>query len=290
LRIVLSLDPMGYYGLLSQRELAVPYLPIKAPQKAPQKKALKAYLSDSQFLDLKALLEIADPTTLQSAVDQVAVKVPAGDLEAQYELSLLYATGQLYLPLLIRIQKLEAQARSQLLKTHPDLLFPIDYLGEIQKAALTKKIPTEFVLSIIRQESTFNTYARSPVDALGLMQMMPRLAEKKAASLKIDYQEPADLFKPEINIILGVDELSELLARYKGSYILASAGYNASPVAIRGWLEQRHRDDVTEFIEEIGYDETRSYIKLVLRNFIFYRRLLSQEAFLFPEELLFVTK
>lgn len=285
-RLLLEADPMGYYGLLAQRALGEPFTPLKSSTTKVGKKALKNYLKKSEFIDLKALIELADPRDLQYAVEKVATRVPASDVESQYELSLLFASGKLYLPLLVQIQKLDADSRHQLLKLHPELLFPVDYFEVIQPAALKQSVPPEFVLSIIRQESTFNRFARSPVDALGLMQMMPRLAEKKAAQLKISYEEPADLFKPEVNIPLGIDELNDLLRRYQQSYILASAGYNASPAAIRGWLEQRYRADVTEFIEEVGYDETRSYIKLVLRNFVFYRRLVSTEPFTFPNEIL----
>jgi soluble lytic murein transglycosylase len=47
------------------------------------------------------------------------------------------------------------------------------------------------------------------------------------------------------------------------------------------------RKDPVEFIEEVPYEETRTYIKLTMRNYVFYRRLLSPTLVTtFPEDLL----
>ena len=53
---------------------------------------------------------------------------------------------------------------------------------------------------------------------------------------------------------------------------------------ITGWVKSRYRGDALEFIEDVPYEETRNYIKLVMRNFIFYKRLNSGGAPVeFPE-------
>ena len=117
------------------------------------------------------------------------------------------------------------------------------------------------------------------------MQLLPSLGKKLSRNTKVSYTEPDDLFDPEINIPLGTKELGTLLSRYDQQYILAVAAYNASGNAIRGWLKTRYRDDTLEFIEEVPYDETRAYIKLVMRNFVFYKRLNQSEGPIqFPEE------
>jgi soluble lytic murein transglycosylase len=43
-------------------------------------------------------------------------------------------------------------------------------------------------------------------------------------------------------------------------------------------MKTRYRGDALEFIEEIPYEETRAYVRLVMRNLIFYRLLKSQSA------------
>jgi soluble lytic murein transglycosylase len=156
---------------------------------------------------------------------------------------------------------------------HPELLFPRNYRELIVKSAEQEGILPEFPFSIIRQESAFNPRARSPVDAFGLMQLLPSLAKNLSKGTTIPYHEAEDLYDPEINVPLGTKELRNLLKKYDNQYILAVSAYNASDGAIRGWLKTRYRPDAVEFIEEVPYDETRTYIKLVLRNFVFYKRL-----------------
>ena len=51
------------------------------------------------------------------------------------------------------------------------------------------------------------------------------------------------------------------------------ASYNASERAVLGWINTRYKGDPITFIEDIPYSETKAYIKLVLRNFIWYKRL-----------------
>jgi soluble lytic murein transglycosylase len=114
---------------------------------------------------------------------------------------------------------------------------------------------------------------------------LPSVAKELARGTDVPYAEAEDLFDPEINVPLGAKEIKSLLSKYDQQYILAVAAYNASGSAIRGWLKTRFRPDALEFIEEVPYDETRAYIKLVLRNYVFYKRLNQSEGPVqFPEE------
>lgn len=279
-------DPLGYYGQLARYHLGESLFPLDSQNTHPSPRALRPYLGSNSSEEIEGTLFLAPNEVKTLVLDSVSAKVPSSDLEAQYALAKLYAFSGLYLPLFSQIQKLPVNQRAQLLEQHPELLFPTDYLDVIQREANKKKIPPQYVLSIIRQESSFDTYAKSPVDALGLMQMMPKVAAKKASQLGITYTNPHDLFNPEVNIPLGVDELSTLLKKYDNRFVLATAGYNAAATAITGWMQQRYRPDITEFIEEIGYDETRTYIKLVFRNYVIYSRLLAKEPIPFPSEFL----
>lgn len=75
--------------------------------------------------------------------------------------------------------------------------------------------------SIVRNESGFNAQARSPVGAIGLMQLMPGTA----ASLGVDPYHPGQ------NVNGGVRYFSQQLQRY-GDVGLALAAYNAGPGAV----------------------------------------------------------
>ncbi|MEK7355080.1 MAG: lytic transglycosylase domain-containing protein, partial [Bdellovibrionota bacterium] len=145
-------------------------------------------------------------------------------------------------------------------------------------------VQTELIYSIMRQESSFNPMARSHADAFGLMQLIPEAAKKAAPMSGIELKSHEDLYGPETNIPLGTAFVRGLMNRWKGRYIPTVASYNASEKAIEGWIKSRYRGDPLEFIEDVPYDETKGYIKLVTRNFVFYKRLNSGGAPIpFPE-------
>ncbi|MGZ3721780.1 MAG: hypothetical protein ACXVA9_02540, partial [Bdellovibrionales bacterium] len=59
---------------------------------------------------------------------------------------------------------------------------------------------------------------------------------------------------------------------------------------IRNWMKTRFHGDALEFIEEIPYEETRSYVRLVMRNLIFYSLLKSKSpSITFPDRVLSLT-
>lgn len=285
-------DPLGYYGVLAVRELKQPFSPLKAGQK------------DLEGLSLFSVSEI-DPQTrlvtewliavdekpfaekiLTSAAESLRQKNVTSE-ETWLSMSSGFARTGLYLPLFSAIGALQPEVKDRLLNDHPDLLFPQAYEDIILNASAKSGVPAELIFSIIRQESAFNTEARSPADAFGLMQLLPSIAKQLAKQNSLTYGEALDLFKPEINIPLGAFELKTLMKKYDNQFILAVSGYNANDSAIRGWLKTRFRADSVEFIEEVPYEETRTYIKLVMRNYVFYRRLLQHDsATTFPEDLL----
>ena len=62
--------------------------------------------------------------------------------------------------------------------------------------------------------------------------------------------------------------------RFKGSPALALAAYNAGENAVERWRAGAAGRPLDEFVEEIPYDETRGYVKRVLRSYASYRLLL----------------
>lgn len=93
------------------------------------------------------------------------------------------------------------------------------------------RIDPRLVLAVMHTESGFYNFARSPVGALGLMQIMPATGEMLARDAGLAWSGPDDLFAPEINVRLGTRYLAELRARY-GSWKGALAAYNWGPAAI----------------------------------------------------------
>ena len=104
-------------------------------------------------------------------------------------------------------------------------------------------VPAWLVRNVIRQESGGNPNARSPVGAMGLMQLMPGTA----AELGVQ-----DAFDPRQNVEGGVKYLKRMLDMFHGDMEKAVAAYNAGPGAVQ------------RFGGVPPYDETRHYVKRIL--------------------------
>lgn len=152
------------------------------------------------------------------------------------------------------------------LSGHPDdleLRFPIVYRGIIEASAAEYKVDPGWVYGVVRQESAFVTDARSDAGALGLMQLMPATGRQGLRRLKMGNRVNDALLTVEHNVRLGVGYLKEVLERYGGNQVLATAAYNAGPNRVASWIPQETRDaDV--WVETIPYNETRGYVKNVL--------------------------
>lgn len=83
------------------------------------------------------------------------------------------------------------------------------------------------ILALIRIESNYNSSARSPMGALGLMQIMP--CTLRAVGPEIRMTQVRELLDPLKNVHLGVHYLSFLKVRYQHNLQYALAAYNVGP-------------------------------------------------------------
>ena len=140
---------------------------------------------------------------------------------------------------------------------HPEL-----FSAELQSASETEAVRKELLLAIAKQESRFSPGVRSPVGAIGLLQLMPATAEElEGRSLTTD-----QLKDPTRNATLGARYLSQLVDQWQGDIIPAIASYNAGPGAAGKWVSAELKKDPELWIERIPYPETRLYTKKVLGN------------------------
>ncbi|NBC32860.1 MAG: transglycosylase SLT domain-containing protein [Alphaproteobacteria bacterium] len=133
------------------------------------------------------------------------------------------------------------------------------------------------VLGLIRRESEFRTDAVSPAGARGLMQLMPGTAQGVSNALGVSHSTARLTAEPAHNIRLGSHYLAEMIGRFGGSYILATAAYNAGPGRVDDWLisrgdpRQMGTDAIIDWIESIPIYETRNYVQRVLEDAQVYR-------------------
>ena len=281
-QILLSLaqaDPFSYYGLLAQRELG--QLPLKRPEPVPQMKFTrdlltntpKAYLEWLKFAErlIAVGLDELGLFYLEAAI-KMGVDADALPWRLRLYSAQLYIQANKQLAGIQQIYKLKTEQ-----PTLPDwyiwLLYPRPYWNEITKAAKEFEIDPYMIISIMRQESAFNPKALSPADAYGLMQLLPATASNIAKQFHLPVPKTGELFDPSINIPLGTANIKDLLKRFRGRWVLVLASYNASPKMASKWLDTRWRPESLEFIEEIPYTETRTYVKLIIRNYLTYRAL-----------------
>jgi soluble lytic murein transglycosylase len=105
------------------------------------------------------------------------------------------------------------------------------------------------------------------------MQLMPDTAKAVARRQGASEAAREDLFSQETNIRYGTGYLDQLLEQFSGNVIHAVAAYNAGPSAVSSWIAKNGTRDMEEFVELIPYQETRQYVKRVVRSYREYRRL-----------------
>lgn len=151
------------------------------------------------------------------------------------------------------------------------VVFPFPFRNVIEAEAERQGISPMLLAGLIRQESSFRPDARSWVGATGLSQIMPATGKWLGRNIP-DYTE-RHLTVPEANVRMGAAYLAELLRRYDGEADLALAGYNAGPGRADRWRRELGRGDIDQWREKIPFNETRHYVKVVLRNADVYRSL-----------------
>lgn len=157
------------------------------------------------------------------------------------------------------------------------LRFPLAYYKSIDEQSTINKLSPAWVFSIARQESHFRHDAKSPVGAIGLMQLMPATAKGVAAMLNLSPITTWDLVETDLNVTLGTAYLRDLLDDLDNNVVLATAAYNAGPNRVRQWLEGKVIPaDI--WIETIPYYETRHYLQNVLTYTSIYQHLLGEPS------------
>ena len=136
------------------------------------------------------------------------------------------------------------------------------------------------VFAFMRQESAFDTQAKSSAGATGLMQLMPETASGIAQD-RGTHTADRELYTPEVNIDLGQRYLQRLLDAdgIRGNLLLLAASYNAGPTTVKRWLaEVRYNRDPLLFVESMPSPETRKFVERVTTNFWIYEERLGQDT------------
>ena len=157
------------------------------------------------------------------------------------------------------------------------LAYPRAYWTAVSTAAAQHKVDPLLMLALARQESHFNSSARSPVGAIGLFQIMPYTAAELDPALATS--EAAErLVESDLSAELAATLIERLLDRYQGTPAPAIASYNADKERVQVWWEAARGLPEELFVDSIPYRETRGYVRQVLANYSMYQRFAAQSA------------
>lgn len=165
------------------------------------------------------------------------------------------------------------------LETKPDktdlrwrLVYPLLFWDDVRKYANGVGNNPPLILSIVREESYFDSNAASSVGAKGLMQLMPATASEVASKFGV---KNYNLSNPSNNIMMGNYYYSFIKSLLGGLDVSAIAAYNGGIGSVNQWKQSLNYSDTDSFIEQIPYPETQNYVKKVLRSYWNYVRIYS---------------
>jgi len=150
-------------------------------------------------------------------------------------------------------------------------LFHQPFRNEVEWYGKMWAVDPDFVFSIMRQESAFNPGAVSKAGAKGFMQLMPNLAKFLLEQWKMPKPSTSGyLFRGKENIRLATYHLNQL-GHLVPHPALVAASYNAGINRVNSWWKRSGHYPLDVFVEFIPINETRNYVKLVLRNYLYYK-------------------
>lgn len=151
------------------------------------------------------------------------------------------------------------------------LRFPQAHRQSIITYAKRRQLEPAWVFALIRQESAYRVDAKSPVGAMGLMQIMPSTAKYIAQKTKTPYKGVSNLTQADKNLELGTLYLKDVLQTLNNNVFAATAAYNAGPGRAREWLAMQKGLSAEAWIETIPIPETQEYVKNIITYRAIYR-------------------
>lgn len=155
-------------------------------------------------------------------------------------------------------------------------VYPFPYQDIVYRYALENEVDPFLVAGVIRAESKFNTRAKSPKGAMGLMQMMPETAKWVAEQMENENFTTDHLETPEVNIGMGTWYLASLRKEFKDNEVLMLAAYNGGRGNVKQWMGQYGWTMSFNDPEKIPFRETKEYVNRVLYSKKRYQELYSR--------------
>ena len=249
--------PTAYYGQLANARLGLGEIAFRSPQPEPSHSTARelAHAAEILYSIDERDLALSFMTDLAKESNDVASVAAVGEITERYDdVQAMLLIGK------------TALARGMAMDQYafPDIGVPL-------YQAAGPQLDRCVVYSIVRTESGFDQRDKSPAKAVGLMQVTPEAGRDTAKRFGIAYDWNRLVSDPVYNTQMGAAEVAGLLKEYRGSYVMAFAGYNAGRGRVAEWVA-KHGDprdpkvDAVDWVERIPFAETRNYVQRVMEN------------------------
>jgi soluble lytic murein transglycosylase len=145
----------------------------------------------------------------------------------------------------------------------------------ILKAAGENGCDPSLIKAVVWRESKFDPNILGKHGEIGLMQVMPVVADEWAEARGQKKLDSKDLANPTTNLRVGSWYLSKALQQWSQASVptpLALAQYNAGRSNVLKWIDANSLADEEYFVTRIGFPSTRAYVKDILRQYRSYRQ------------------
>ncbi|MBK7175761.1 MAG: tetratricopeptide repeat protein [Chloroflexi bacterium] len=190
-----------------------------------------------------------------------------------YQLALFFRDLGLYRSSILAATSILAQANISVFdapKFIGRLSYPVYYADQILDLAEAYGYDPLLQFSLVRQESLYESFARSGAAAQGLSQVIPDTGAFIAERLNWPNFVNDDLYKPYVGLAFGAYYLHQQLIAFDGHAHAALAAYNAGPGNAARWYTTAG-SDIDVFKETIDFAETRLYIERIYLGHAIYR-------------------
>jgi tetratricopeptide (TPR) repeat protein len=153
------------------------------------------------------------------------------------------------------------------------LLYPAPFRSSLVKHGQGRNVDPRFVLSIARQESRYQTDAKSVAAARGMMQFIPSTANEMADSLKLKDFKQTDLYNVDTAVLFGSEYLRRLFHQFPNQPQAVAGSYNGGADNLARWIARSKSDEADRYVPEIGFTQSKDYVYKVMANFWNYQKL-----------------
>jgi len=153
------------------------------------------------------------------------------------------------------------------------LLYPAPFRESLLKHTSNRNVDPRFVLSIARQESRFQTDAKSVAAARGMMQFIASTANEIASQVKLNNFNQDDLYNADTAVLFGSQYLANLFQQFPNQPQAVAGSYNGGADNLARWIARSHSNEADRYVPEIGFTQTKDYVYKVMANYWAYQRL-----------------